>query len=139
MYTLSALQLHPRSLVVVDEDATLELQVKTVKVSLEGNGECRHTLIIKQYFKSIEQISREETAQTSAKRDAQNWRGALKELKIDTENHHKIQDDEDLTPDSMSSRLIDSGVGMSFDEAREAKIDGIAFDRMGSRVSTFAA
>jgi glucosamine-6-phosphate deaminase len=123
MYTLSALQLHPRSLVVVDEDATLELQVKTVK-----------------YFKSIEQISREETAQTSAaektKRDAQNWRGALKELKIDTENHHKIQDDEDLTPDSMSSRLIDSGVGMSFDEA---KIDGIAFDRMGSRVSTFAA
>ena len=33
MYTLSALQLHPQSLVVVDEDATLELQVKTVKVS----------------------------------------------------------------------------------------------------------
>jgi len=126
MYTLSALQLHPRSLVVVDEDATLELQVKTVK-----------------YFKSIEQISREETSQTSArettKRDAQNWRGALKDLKIDTENHHKIHDDEDLTPDSMSSRMIDSGVGMSFDEARDAKIDGIAFDRMGSRVSTFAA
>ena len=35
MYTLSALQLHPKSLVVVDEDATLELQVKTVKVSFE--------------------------------------------------------------------------------------------------------
>jgi glucosamine-6-phosphate deaminase len=35
MYTLSALQLHPQSLVVVDEDATLELQVKTVKVSFE--------------------------------------------------------------------------------------------------------
>jgi len=38
MYTLSALQLHRHSLIVVDEDATLELQVKTVK-----------------YFKSIEQ------------------------------------------------------------------------------------
>jgi glucosamine-6-phosphate deaminase len=143
MYTLSALQLHPRSLVVVDEDATLELQVKTVKVSLKNDGEFRHTLIIKQYFKSIEKVSREEAAQTSAAekttRDGQNWRGALKELKIDTENHHKIQDDEDLTPDSMSSRMIDSGVGMSFDEAREAKIDGIAFDRMGSRVSTLAA
>jgi glucosamine-6-phosphate deaminase len=69
---------------------------------------------------------------------AQNWRGALKELKINTENHHKIQDDGDLTPDSMSSRMIDSGVGMGFDEAREAKIDGIAFDKMGSRVGTFA-
>lgn len=33
MYTLSALQLHPRAMIVSDEDATLELQVKTVKVS----------------------------------------------------------------------------------------------------------
>lgn len=36
MYTLSALQLHPQSLLVVDEDATLELQVKTAKVSPEN-------------------------------------------------------------------------------------------------------
>lgn len=33
MWTLSSLQLHPHSMIVVDEDATLELQVKTVKVS----------------------------------------------------------------------------------------------------------
>lgn len=33
MWTLSALQLHPHPMIVVDEDATLELQVKTVKVS----------------------------------------------------------------------------------------------------------
>lgn len=32
MWTLSSLQLHPHPLIVVDEDATLELQVKTVKV-----------------------------------------------------------------------------------------------------------
>lgn len=32
MWTLSALQLHPHSMIVCDEDATLELQVKTVKV-----------------------------------------------------------------------------------------------------------
>ncbi|OBT54096.1 hypothetical protein VE04_06316 [Pseudogymnoascus sp. 24MN13] len=37
MWTLSSLQLHPHPMIVVDEDATLELQVKTVK-----------------YFKSIE-------------------------------------------------------------------------------------
>ncbi|CAP66623.1 uncharacterized protein PODANS_4_8680 [Podospora anserina S mat+] len=41
MWTLSALQLHPYPLIVCDEDATLELQVKTVK-----------------YFKSIEQVAR---------------------------------------------------------------------------------
>lgn len=33
MCTLSCLQLHPCSLVVVDEDATMELKVKTVAVS----------------------------------------------------------------------------------------------------------
>jgi len=32
MWTLSCLQLHPHSMIVVDEEATLELQVKTVKV-----------------------------------------------------------------------------------------------------------
>lgn len=33
MWSLSCLQLHPHPMIVVDEDATLELQVKTVKVS----------------------------------------------------------------------------------------------------------
>lgn len=33
MWTLSCLQLHPHPMIVCDEDATLELQVKTVKVS----------------------------------------------------------------------------------------------------------
>jgi glucosamine-6-phosphate deaminase len=32
MWTLSCLQLHPHPMIVVDEEATLELQVKTVKV-----------------------------------------------------------------------------------------------------------
>jgi glucosamine-6-phosphate deaminase len=32
MWTLSALQLHPHPMIVCDEDATLELRVKTVKV-----------------------------------------------------------------------------------------------------------
>ena len=31
MWTASALQLHPRAMVICDEDATLELRVKTVK------------------------------------------------------------------------------------------------------------
>ncbi|PSR81045.1 glucosamine-6-phosphate isomerase [Coniella lustricola] len=40
MWTLSSLQLHPHPMIVCDEDATLELQVKTVK-----------------YFKSIETVA----------------------------------------------------------------------------------
>jgi len=32
MWTLSSFQLHPHAMIVCDEDATLELQVKTVKV-----------------------------------------------------------------------------------------------------------
>jgi glucosamine-6-phosphate deaminase len=42
MWTLSSLQLHQHPMIVVDEDATLELQVKTVK-----------------YFKSIERVASE--------------------------------------------------------------------------------
>jgi len=42
MWTLSSLQLHKHPMLVVDDDATLELQVKTVK-----------------YFKSIESVSKE--------------------------------------------------------------------------------
>ncbi|KXN73583.1 glucosamine-6-phosphate deaminase 1 [Conidiobolus coronatus NRRL 28638] len=42
MWTVSAIQTHPKSLVVCDEDATLELHVKTVK-----------------YFKSIEKVHHE--------------------------------------------------------------------------------
>ncbi|KAF2262616.1 hypothetical protein CC78DRAFT_534657 [Lojkania enalia] len=42
MWTLSSVQLHPHPMIVVDEDATLELQVKTVK-----------------YFKSIEMVANE--------------------------------------------------------------------------------
>jgi len=42
LWTLSALQFHPRALIVADEDATAELRVKTVK-----------------YFKSIERVQDE--------------------------------------------------------------------------------
>lgn len=32
MYTVSALQMHPHAMIACDDDATLELKVKTVKV-----------------------------------------------------------------------------------------------------------
>lgn len=60
MWTLSSLQLHEHPMIVVDEDATLELQVKTVK-----------------YFRSTEKVARDlgfeqilpSDARTGAKRD----------------------------------------------------------------------
>lgn len=60
MWTLSSLQLHPHPMIVVDEDATLELQVKTVKVhtlppiSLEKE---KHLAKTQQYFRSIEAVA----------------------------------------------------------------------------------
>jgi glucosamine-6-phosphate deaminase len=39
MWTLSALQAHSKATVVADENATLELKVKTVKVSLRSKSE----------------------------------------------------------------------------------------------------
>ncbi|KAI0644673.1 hypothetical protein C8Q79DRAFT_973078 [Trametes meyenii] len=51
LWTLSALQMHPWALIVVDEDATAELHVKTVK-----------------YFKSIERVQDEVEAMHDALR-----------------------------------------------------------------------
>lgn len=63
MWTLSSLQLHPHPMIVCDEDATLELQVKTVKVlytsplfSPQSYGpSCANHQ--NQYFKSIEKVA----------------------------------------------------------------------------------
>lgn len=41
MWTLSSLQAHPHPMIVVDEDATLELQVKTVKVRTNNQPPAR--------------------------------------------------------------------------------------------------
>ncbi|KAL2213892.1 glucosamine-6-phosphate isomerase [Sarocladium strictum] len=89
MWTLSCLQLHPYSMIVVDEDATLELQVKTVR-----------------YFKSIEMVG-------LRKGFGQNMPLRLRTSSIvsppqtpgsKSPPKHEI-DTADLTPDSMSSRL----------------------------------
>ncbi|KAJ1910317.1 Glucosamine-6-phosphate isomerase (Glucosamine-6-phosphate deaminase) (GNPDA) (GlcN6P deaminase) [Tieghemiomyces parasiticus] len=63
MWTVSAIQNHPFSMIVCDEDATLELHVKTVK-----------------YFKSIEMVHEQLIG-----KDRMNLRGAITSLKgVDT-------------------------------------------------------
>ena len=64
-----------------------------------------------------------------------NWRAGIKDLKIDTDRKDELDfEDGELTPDSMSSRLVDSAIAMN-----DKKMADFMFYRMGSRVSTFAA
>ncbi|KAK1977959.1 glucosamine-6-phosphate isomerase [Colletotrichum cereale] len=89
MWTLSCLQLHPYSMIVADEDATLELQVKTVK-----------------YFKSIEKVG-------LGKGFEQKLPLRLRTVSLASPPHTPadtkpvfIEDHlVELTPDSMSSRI----------------------------------
>ncbi|PWY90977.1 putative glucosamine-6-phosphate isomerase [Aspergillus heteromorphus CBS 117.55] len=75
MCTLSCLQIHPRSMVVVDEDATLDLTVKTVK-----------------YFTGVERtlIQQDEMPTTPVEVPSSCWGEPM---------------EGELTPDSMSSRI----------------------------------
>lgn len=89
-WTLSCLQNHPYSMIVADEDATLELQVKTAK-----------------YFKSIEQVGY--TRSFDQTLPPRLWTWSLtsppqtpRERKWSVEEHLV-----ELTPDSMTSRMHD--------------------------------
>jgi hypothetical protein len=72
------------------------------------------------------------------------WRGALRELRIDTKNPESADDDDmELTPDSMSARVaaFDSAISMSpiakksLPPVRKSTIDGLDFSSMHRRVS----
>jgi glucosamine-6-phosphate deaminase len=103
MWTLSSLQMHKHPMLVVDEDATLELQVKTVK-----------------YFKSIEVIAKEcgfeqllprqlSPAPTKVQAEKIVENGERKMLHVPEEPIQRSVTP-DIIPDSMSSRLKDAPV-----------------------------
>ncbi|KAF2004261.1 glucosamine-6-phosphate isomerase [Amniculicola lignicola CBS 123094] len=116
MWTLSALQLHPHSMVVCDEDATLELRVKTVK-----------------YFKSIEEVSNR-FGITQAIPISVQMRAPVPEISVERlappSKPPSRAVTPDLYPDSMASRLP------AF-ENRSLMFapEDLPFDRMGSRFS----
>ena len=143
MYTLSALQLHRHPLIVCDRDATLELKVKTVR-----------------YFQSIEETGTDARTQgppltyrprtyvpaplgvhplpLSQQRAPQNTltpaptpeKTVPKDLRINTELRRALQDEDELTPDSMSSRLADSAVG----GLDSYLLDGVNAEPMSARL-----
>lgn len=89
--TLSCLQLHVKSMVVVDEDATLEMKVKTVNVSLEIKIVLPGNTNSLQYFKGVEKTIRQKGVS-----------GYLPPSPTLTAD----EDDEgDLKPDNMASRI----------------------------------
>lgn len=134
MWTLSSLQLHPHPLIVVDEDATLELQVKTVK-----------------YFKSIEVVTNElgflqtlpSAATTGAKRSA--IIEELHSLKEKQTNRFKLDTPKleapkpeitrsvtpELVPDRMASRIPDNVAW----NLQGVENEDMPFLRMGARVA----
>ncbi|KAI5861369.1 glucosamine-6-phosphate deaminase [Durotheca rogersii] len=86
MWTLSSLQLHPHPMIVCDEDATLELQVKTVK-----------------YFKSIEQVAKQQGFEQIL---PSRIRTGPKPAPIPRTVINEVQSPTILAPQPMTSRLL---------------------------------
>ncbi|OAA53611.1 glucosamine-6-phosphate deaminase [Niveomyces insectorum RCEF 264] len=98
MWTLSALQLHRHPMIVVDDDATLELQVKTVK-----------------YFKSIEKVAQEQGFDQVLSEKARNGRHAAQTpvtnghgngLAVPVSEYPARSVSPDFTPDRMKDRIV---------------------------------
>ena len=135
MWTLSALQLHRHPLIVCDRDATLELKVKTVRYfeSIEETGTDARTqgppLVYRPRTYVPAPINISKPRQQPTPNDTP--QRVPKDLRINTELQRQMEDEE-LTPDSMSSRLVDSAVG-GFDAALRGDV---SFDHMGARVAS---
>lgn len=159
MWTLSALQLHPHPLIVADRDATMELKVKTVKYfeSIEESGTDARTqgppLVYRprtyvpapllttgtalaskssSMTSAPGPIAVDSTSSTNGLGGVNNQRVLVpKDLKINTDMRRSADEDGELTPDSMSSRILDSGIS-GLDAALKGELSP---DRMGSRLT----
>ncbi|KAL4977837.1 hypothetical protein BDW66DRAFT_149859 [Aspergillus desertorum] len=135
MWTISSLQLHQHPLIVCDRDATLELKVKTVRYfeSIEQAGTDARTqgppLVYRPrtYVPAPMTVNKSNGELTPAATPEK----ASKDLTINTDLTRPFEEDE-LTPDSMSSRIVDSAVG-----GLDATLKGdLMFDRMGVRMES---
>ncbi|KAM0741484.1 hypothetical protein ACQRIT_004341 [Beauveria bassiana] len=110
MWTLSSLQLHPHPMIVADEDATLELQVKTVR-----------------YFKSIEKVAKEAGFQQILPSKVRTGNGPVPETRIDTVSSPTI-----LAPQPTTSQLLRATPATEY-PLRSVSPELIP-DRMASRI-----
>ncbi|KAH0542842.1 hypothetical protein FGG08_002796 [Glutinoglossum americanum] len=116
MWTLSCLQLHRYPMIVVDEDATLELQVKTVK-----------------YFKSIEAAASTLGFEQILPSTARTGTKPVNPPTIQESNgdNNPSEPTVDLVPDRMAARLNGSEAPVVDVERGRSP----AFDRMWARVA----
>ncbi|PHH76554.1 hypothetical protein CDD82_3949 [Ophiocordyceps australis] len=113
MWTLSSLQLHPHPMIVVDEDATLELQVKTVK-----------------YFKSIEKVAREAGFEQILPSKVRTGNIPLvPQTRVDESSSPTI-----LAPQPTTSRLLRATTPAAEYPIRSVSPDDLIPDRMASRI-----
>lgn len=117
MWTLSCLQLHPHPMIVVDEDATLELQVKTVK-----------------YFKSIEAVAAsqgfEQILPSKFRTGSRTASKPVEPLPV-TENK---EEPSILSPQPVTSTLL---AAPATEYPIRSVTPDLILDRMGSRIAAF--
>ncbi|KAJ5612431.1 Glucosamine-6-phosphate isomerase 2 [Penicillium lagena] len=136
MWTLSALQLHQHPLVVCDRDATLELKVKTVRYfeGIEQAGTDARTQGPALVYRPRTYVPAPLPTKRPSPRQQPTPDGTPQkvpmDLRINTELQRSMEEDE-LTPDSMSSRMIDSAVG-GLDSTLK---NDLVLDRMGARMA----
>ncbi|KAI0022921.1 glucosamine-6-phosphate deaminase [Xylariomycetidae sp. FL0641] len=117
MWTLSSLQLHPHPMIVCDEDATLELQVKTVK-----------------YFKSIEQVAKQQGFEQILPSSIRTGAGQIPKTVIDEVHSPPLSPTSPtiLAPQPTTSRLL-RATPATENPVRSVSPDLIP-DRMADRV-----
>ncbi|KAF5026143.1 hypothetical protein F66182_1791 [Fusarium sp. NRRL 66182] len=111
MWTLSSLQLHPYSMIVVDEDATLELQVKTVN-----------------YFKSIEKVAHDQGFEQTIPCRVRTGSVAIPETKA-----QPAQNPASIAPEPIASHLLRASPADVY--PMRAPSPDLVPDRMASRIS----
>ncbi|KAJ9151242.1 Glucosamine-6-phosphate isomerase [Pleurostoma richardsiae] len=110
MWTLSSLQLHPHPMIVCDEDATLELQVKTVK-----------------YFKSIEKVALEQGFEQILPSKMRTGPGPVPKTVVD-----EVQSPTVLAPQPTTTRLLRATPATEY-PVRSVSPDLVP-DRMADRI-----
>ncbi|KAK4077109.1 uncharacterized protein Triagg1_4076 [Trichoderma aggressivum f. europaeum] len=110
MWTLSSLQLHPHPMIVVDEDATAELKVKTVK-----------------YFKSIEKVAMDAGFEQILPSKVRTGNGPIPQTKVEEVSSPTIH-----APQPTTSRLLRATPATEY-PIRSVSPDLVP-DRMASRI-----
>lgn len=118
MWTLSALQLHPHPMIVCDEDATLELQVKTVK-----------------YFKNIEQVARAQGFEQILSSRVQTGSSTEQPLRpAATVIVDEVQSPTVPAPQPTTSRFLRASPATEYSLRSRSPSPDFTPDRMGSRI-----